>query len=197
MSDRVARSIGGGQGNERQDRVRNAGRSLAVRRTRAVLVTWLVTAVWDFICASALSVFAYHATFSRFWQGVAAVALGPRALQMGGWGVMAGLALHLLVAFIWSALFVLALASSEQLRRVVERPAGACVVACVYGPVIWLVMSLAVIPLATGRPPTFAFRWWVQIFAHVPFVTLPLVFTARRALISPIDAAFHSERDLP
>jgi hypothetical protein len=149
---------------------------------RALLVTWLVTACWDFICASALSVFAYHSTFSRLWQGVAATVLGPRALEMGAQGIAAGLVLHLLVAFVWSSLFVLALASSARLRRVVERPVAAFVVACVYGPMIWLVMSLAIIPLATGRPPTFAFRWWVQIFAHVPFVALPLVFTARRAL---------------
>jgi hypothetical protein len=148
----------------------------------ALLVTWLVTATWDFMCASALGVFAYHATFSRFWQGVASTALGPRALGMGARGVAAGLMLHLFVAFVWSAVFVLVLASSERLRRVVERVGGAILVACCYGPMIWLVMSLAVIPLATGRPPTFAFRWWLQVFAHVPFVTLPLVFTARRML---------------
>ena len=149
---------------------------------RAALVTWLVTAAWDFICASALSVFAYHSTFSRLWQGVAATALGPRALEMGARGVAAGVAVHCLVAFVWSTIFVLALATWEWLRRAVARPGGAFVVACLYGPVIWLVMSLVIIPLATGRPPTFAFRWWVQIVAHVPFVALPLVFTARRAL---------------
>jgi len=149
---------------------------------RAVLVTWLVTAAWDFLCASALSVFAYHSTFSRLWQGVAAAAVGPRALQMGARGVAAGLVLHLLVALTWSAAFVLALSKSIALHRALRRPVGALGVAAVYGPVIWLVMSLAVIPLATGKLPTFGFRWWVQIFAHVPFVTLPLVFTARRAL---------------
>jgi hypothetical protein len=148
---------------------------------RAVVVTWLVTAAWDFLCASALSVFAYGSTFSRLWQGVAAAALGPTALQMGTRGVAAGLMLHLLVALVWSAAFVVALARSAALRRMVDRPIGALGVAAIYGPVIWLVMSLAVIPLATGRPPTVGFRWWVQIFAHVPFVTIPLVFTARRA----------------
>jgi hypothetical protein len=43
-------------------------------------------------------------------------------------------------------------------------------------------MSFVVIHLATGKPPALTFRWWVQVFAHVPFVTLPLVFTARRML---------------
>jgi hypothetical protein len=147
-----------------------------------MLVTWLVTATWDFACASALSVFVYGSTFSRLWQGVAATALGPNALGMGTRGVAAGLALHLLVAFFWSAVFVLAAAGWRTLRRALEQPLGALVVASIYGPIIWLVMSLAIIPLATGKPPSFAFRWWVQIFAHVPFVTIPLVFTARHML---------------
>jgi len=149
---------------------------------RAVLVTWLVTAAWDFLCASALSVFVYRSTFARLWQGVAATVLGPAAVNSGGRGVAAGLGLHLAVAFTWSALFVVALAMSPALRRAVASRGGALLVACVYGPVIWLVMSLVVIRLATGRPPAFGLRWWVQVFAHVPFVTLPLVFTARRQL---------------
>jgi hypothetical protein len=148
----------------------------------AILTTWIVTAGWDFLCASALSIFAYGSTFSRLWQGVASAAIGARALQMGGRGVAVGLLLHLLVALTWSTVFVLAAAASASLQRALARPAGAIIVAIVYGPVIWLVMSLVVIPLATGRPPAFGFRWWVQIVAHVPFVTLPLVFTARRAL---------------
>jgi hypothetical protein len=148
----------------------------------AIVVTWLVTAVWDFVCASMLSVLVYGSTFGRLWQGVAAVALGSRALAMGARGVAAGLLLHLFVAFVWSAAFVVALDRFGALRRAVVRRPGAIAVASAYGPLIWLMMSLVVIPLATGRPPAFGFRWWVQVFAHVPFVTLPLVFTARREL---------------
>jgi hypothetical protein len=141
-----------------------------------------VTAAWDFLCASALAVFAYGSTLSRFWQGVAATVLGASALEMGARGVAAGLILHLLVALTWSAAFVLAVAGSSALRRALNQPVGALMVAIIYGPLIWLVMSLAVIPLATGRLPALGFRWWVQIIAHVPFVTIPLVFTARRIL---------------
>jgi hypothetical protein len=148
----------------------------------AILVTWLVTAAWDFVCATMLSVFAYGSTFSRLWQGVASTVLGQAALTMGARGVAVGLALHLVVAFVWSAAFVIALDRSDTLRRAAGPRIGAIAVASAYGPLIWLVMSLDVIPLATGRPPAFGFRWWVQIFAHVPFVTLPLVFTARRTL---------------
>jgi hypothetical protein len=105
-----------------------------------------------------------------------------RPSPLGALGVAAGLALHLLVALAWSAAFVFAVVGSRALQRALARPLGALAMAALYGPIIWLVMSLAVIPLATGRPPAFGFRWWVQIFAHIPFVTLPLVFTARHAL---------------
>jgi hypothetical protein len=149
---------------------------------RAVVLTWLVTAAWDLVCASALSVFAYKGTFARLWQGVGSTAFGPDVLQMGNRGVLIGISVHLAVALTWSLIFVIALVLSTALRRVVSTTGVAILVACIYGPIIWLVMSLVVIRLATGRSPTFGFRWWVQIFAHVPFVTLPLVFTARRAL---------------
>ena len=150
---------------------------------RAVIPVWLVTAAWDFICATALSVFAYHSTVAHLWQGVASIVLGPSAIDGGASAVAFGIALHFAVAFTWSALFVAAARLSPALLRAIAKPSGALAVAAVYGPVIWLVMSLAVIPIATGRPPRLGFRWWVQIFAHIPFVTIPLVFTARRVLL--------------
>src|SRR4051812_39253939 len=150
---------------------------------RALLITWLVTGAWDFLCASALSVFAYKGTFAKLWQGVAATAYGQQMLTAGTRGILAGIGAHLSIAFTWSAIFIAALTLSSGLRRVVARPAGAIAIACLYGPLIWLVMSLALIPFLTGRPPTLTPRWWVQVFAHVPFVALPLVWTARRTLL--------------
>jgi hypothetical protein len=149
---------------------------------RALLITWLVTAAWDFLCASALTVFAYRGTFGGLWRGVAATAFGQHTLTAGTRGIFVGIGAHLSIAFTWSAIFIGALVISAGLRRIVASPGGALLVACVYGPIIWLVMSLALIPFLTGRSPAFSYRWWVQVFAHVPFVTLPLVFTARRTL---------------
>ena len=148
----------------------------------AILATWLVTAAWDFVCATLLSVLAYGSTAARLWQGVASAVLGPRALTMGVRGVVGGLALHLAVAFVWSAAFVLVAGRIAALRRAITSPRGAIAVASIYGPIIWVVMSLVVVPLATRRAPAIGFRWWVQVVAHIPFVTLPLVFTARRWL---------------
>ena len=149
---------------------------------RAVLPVWLVTAAWDAVCATALGVFAYGSTAAAVWQGVAATALGSSAPSVGSARLAAGLAVHLGVAFTWAAIFVAAALAWPALRRAIRSAGGALAVAAAYGPVIWLAMSLVVIPLATGRPPRFGLRWWVQVGAHVPFVSLPLVFTARRVL---------------
>jgi hypothetical protein len=149
---------------------------------RAVLPVWLVTAAWDAVCATALGVFAYGSPAAAVWQGVAATALGSSAPSGGSARLAAGLAVHLGVAFTWAAIFVAAALAWPALRRAIRSAGGALAVAAAYGPVIWLAMSLVVIPLATGRPPRFGLRWWVQVGAHVPFVSLPLVFTARRVL---------------
>ncbi len=68
-------------------------REIKFRGTRQLLVTWLVTAAWDFLCASALGVLGYHSTLMRFWQGVASVLLGPSAFKMEAGGAAVGLAL--------------------------------------------------------------------------------------------------------
>ena len=48
-------------------------------------------------------------------------------------------------------------------------------VASWYGPLVWLVMSLAVIPMLVQRAPAITFRWWVQLIGHIPFVGFPIV----------------------
>jgi|SRR5215203_4501824 len=149
---------------------------------RALLPVWLVTAVWDAVCATALSVFAYGTPPAAVWQGVAATVFGPAAISPGAALVGAGLLVHTAVALTWAAVFVAAALAWPALRRAIRTPGGALMVAAAYGPVIWLVMSLVVIPFATGRPPRFGLRWWIQVGAHVPFVSLPLVLTARRVL---------------
>jgi hypothetical protein len=58
-------------------------------------------------------------------------------------------------------------------------------VAALYGPAIWLVMSLVVISLLSGRPPAFGFRWWVQLVGHIPFVAVPIVAMIGRPASEP------------
>jgi hypothetical protein len=153
------------------------------RLTLRVLVhAWLLTALSDGIYASALTVFVYKSTFSRLWQGVASVLLGPSALDGGARTVLVGLLMHLAVALAWTTVFLALALSSPWLRRVIATRGGVFAVAAVYGPFIWMVMSLVVIPRLTGRPPTIAPRWWGQLVGHMVFVALPMVSTIARGL---------------
>jgi hypothetical protein len=144
---------------------------------RRLVRAWLLTAVLDGLFSSALSVFAYGSTVTQLWQRVASTLLGPSALEGGTRTALIGLAMHFGVALGWSVVFLALVVSWPWLRRVVATPGGIVAAAAVYGPFVWLVMSLVVIPTLTGRPPTITSRWWVQLFGHIPFVALPIVAT--------------------
>jgi hypothetical protein len=88
--------------------------------------------------------------------------------------------LHVGVAFGWSAVFLLLVVRSQRLRRFLATRNGITKVAAVYGPFVWMVMSLLVIPLLTRRPPAITTRWWIQFVGHFPFVGLPIVHSIGR-----------------
>jgi hypothetical protein len=122
-----------------------------------------------------LAVFAYHSTATRLFQGVAATLLGKEAFEGGTPTAVIGLLMHFGVAFGWSAVFLFLVMRSPWIRRLLASPYGVVKVASLYGPFIWLVMSLAVIPLLLHRPPAITIRWWIQLIGHFPFVGIPIV----------------------
>jgi len=138
------------------------------------VVAGTLTAVSDGLFATVQSLI-NGSPVSRLWQGVASVLLGKSALDGGSRTVLIGLAMHVTVAFFWSGVFLLLVERSAWLRGVLASRGGVFKVAAVYGPGIWLVMSLIVIPLLAHRPPKITPRWWVQFFGHVVFVGLPIV----------------------
>ena len=142
----------------------------------------LLTAASDCAFATVLTIFFFNSTFMRLWQGVAAVPLGREALEGGAWTMWVGLGLHVCVAFFWSAVFLFGAMRLGTVRRLLVSPLGMLKVASLYGPLIWLAMSLVVIPLFTKQPPTLTPRWWVQLIGHIPFVALPITWTARKAV---------------
>jgi hypothetical protein len=135
----------------------------------------LLTAVVDGLFSSILNVFAYGSTVSRLFQGVASVLLGREALDGGARTVAIGIFMHIGVAFAWSAVFLLLVLRWAPVRRLLSSPHGVFKVAALYGPLVWIVMSLVVIPALVHRPPTVGTRWWVQLIGHFPFVGLPIV----------------------
>jgi len=142
----------------------------------------ITTGIVDGLFSSVLSAFFYGSTVTRLFQGVAATLLGNAAFDGGPHTASIGLAMHVGVAFGWSAIFVLLAMSSARLRRAIATRSGAVGVAAIYGPSIWMVMSLIVIPLLLRRPPAITFRWWVQFVGHFPFVGLPIVWSIKRTL---------------
>jgi hypothetical protein len=122
-----------------------------------------------------LSVAFYHSTVTRLFQGVASTVLGKAAFDGGTATAALGVLMHFGVALGWSAVFLWLLDRSPWIRRAVKSPYGVLKVATVYGPFIWMVMSLLVIPLLLHRPPAITSRWWIQLVGHIPFVGLPIV----------------------
>lgn len=153
-----------------------APRSAFSRATPLLLVrAGLLTGVVDGLFSSALSVFAYGSTVTRLFQGVASTLLGSEALEGGAWTAAVGLLMHFGVAFGWSAVFLVLVMRSSRVRSLLASRHGVIKAASLYGPFIWMVMSLAVIPLLVGRPPAISVRWWIQLFGHIPFVGIPIV----------------------
>jgi hypothetical protein len=145
----------------------------------ALLRAGLLTGIVDGLFSSLLNVFAYRSTVARLWQGVASVLLGREALNGGTRTVAIGILMHFGVAFAWSALFLFLVLRWSRARRLLASPYGPLEVASLYGPLIWCVMSLAVIPLLVHRPPAITGRWWIQFFGHIPFVGLPIALASR------------------
>lgn len=143
---------------------------------------WLFTAASDWIFSSVLTVFIYKRTFASLWQGVASTLLGPSASQGGMTTTLIGILMHFGVALGWTTVFLFLLGRMRWLRDLVRSRFGVLKAASIYGPFIWLVMSLAVIPLLLHRPPSITVRWWVQFFGHIPFVALPMIATLARGL---------------
>jgi hypothetical protein len=146
------------------------GRSLLSR----VLLAGLVTGIIDGLFASVQSFF-YDSNPERVFQGVASTLLGPAALDGGARTAAIGVLMHFGVALGWSTVFLLLYESLPRLRGLVQSPLGPLKVASVYGPFIWLVMSLVVIPLLVHHPTVIRPRWWVQLVGHIFFVGLPIV----------------------
>lgn len=83
--------------------------------------------------------------------------------------------MHVTVAFWWSAVFLFVVLRAGWVRSLLASPYGTIKVAALYGPFVWLAMSLVVIPILVHHGPAITYRWWVQLIRHFPFVGLPIV----------------------
>jgi hypothetical protein len=108
-------------------------------------------------------------------QYVASGALGPAAFQGGVKTALIGLALHYLIATIWTVVFYLA---SRKLLFLIERPIQ---FGLLYGIAVYLIMTFVVVPLSrvTPRPATITGRT-IGILTIMFCVGLPISLVVRR-----------------
>lgn len=145
------------------------------RLVRAGLLCGVVDLLWALVLTAV-----YGNPVLRLFQGIAATAFGA-AMFDRGWGSAAlGLVLHFCVAFWWSGVFLVLVLASARLRQTLASRGGVAAAAALYGPLVWIAMSCAVIPLLTGRAPSLNVRWWIQIPGHALFVGLPIVWAIAR-----------------
>ena len=137
-------------------------------------------AIVDFLWACGQTKFMYGGSITRLWQGVASAPFGAGMLEQGYRAALLGVALHISVAFTWSAVFVFVLSPVPPVSKAVRWAGGALAVAAIYGPLIWTTMSLLVIPSMTHKAPVITNRWWIQFVGHMPFVGLPIVLGGRK-----------------
>ena len=109
------------------------------------LLAGALTALIDGTFATVQAI-AFDSTFEKLFQGVASTLLGKAAYEQGLTSAAVGVAMHVGVAFGWAAVFLL-LHRTERVQRWTKGWSGVLALACAYGPLIWCVMSLAVIPL--------------------------------------------------
>ena len=147
---------------------------------RKLLRSTVLTGISDGLFSSVLVTVFYGSTFLRLWQGVASTLLGLKAFDGGISVALLGLVMHFCVAFGWSAVFFVIVSRASWLRTLLSSRFGVVKVAAMYGPGIWLVMSIVVIPLFAHRAPTFNIRWWIQLVGHFPFVGIPIVWSTSK-----------------
>jgi hypothetical protein len=140
-----------------------------------IVLAGLLTGVTDGLFSSTLSVAFYGSTVTRLFQGVAGVLLGPAALKGGTSTAAIGILMHFGVAMAWSLIFAIVALRISWVANLLRSRWGIVKTAALYGPLVWMVMSLAIIPALTHRPPAITARWWTQFFGHMLFVGLPVV----------------------
>ena len=113
----------------------------------------------------------------RVLHSVASGLLGPAAFEGGAKTAVIGLALHFLIATIWTVVFYLA---SRKLLLPIERPV---IFGLLYGVAVYLFMNFVVLPLSRVRfppnPPPLSARA-IQMLIIMFCIGLPIALIVRR-----------------
>src|SRR5215471_19734581 len=119
------------------------GSAATTRRTAlVVMIAWVLAGTLDITTAVFYYVGPSSARAVRLLQGIASGVLGARAFDGGIATAWLGLALHYLIALIWTLVFLVACRRLGGLRR------HLVLTGVSYGIIVWFVMNLVVVPLS-------------------------------------------------
>lgn len=121
-------------------------------------------------------------TTEQLFHSVAAGLIGPDAARAGGTQTaVLGAFLHVVVAFLWTIGFYVAVRVSPALRRWVGTTRGAVLAGLIYGVVVYLGMNYVVVPLsAAGRGlPHVNVKFFINLVQHMLMVGLPITLIIR------------------
>ena len=139
----------------------------------AIVIGWLLAGILDLTSAVLITLY-YHRSVTQMLQGIASGAIGKAAFD-GGTGTAAlGVAFHFLIALIWTTVFYLA---SRKIGFLTAQPVVSGVL---YGVFVYLVMYLAVQPLAGLHPKFGLLTTSRAVLVHIFCVGLPIALSVKR-----------------
>ena len=146
-----------------------------------IAASTLVVALLQGLFAFVLYVVIGNTKTATLFQGIASALIGRVAFLGGARTLSLGIALHVLVALAWSVIFLIALRATTFIPRMLASRFGALKVAAWYGPLVYIVMTMAVIPIFTHRVPPITVNWLTMLLGHIVFVGLPIALIVGRS----------------
>jgi hypothetical protein len=142
---------------------------------KVILLGGLIAGTLDMTAACTTAWLQAGVTPVQVMRYVASGLLGPAALTGGAKIAALGLALHYLIATIWTTIFYVA---SRRARILVDQPILA---GLLYGVVVYLIMNFIVVPLSAVRrgSPTLSSRL-IQMSILMVCIGLPISLIVRR-----------------
>src|SRR5262245_15720545 len=148
------------------------------RAFNAIFYGGMAVGILDGMAAVILSILFGRGPKTMF-QGIASGLLGRASYEGGMPTAVLGASLHLLIAFIWTAIYY---GASLKLPALIRR---ALICGPIYGVVVYFAMQIIVLPLSAIRKPPFSFAPPLQtlqgIIVHILCVGLPIALSARRS----------------
>lgn len=150
--------------------------------TARIFTAAAIVAILDFSWAALVWVVVLKTTtLMQLPQSIAKGLLGSEAAYSGGYRTaILGLLLHCTIALGWTLVYYAAVHYAPRLRRIVRTNAGMLRIGLIYGALVWVAMTLVVMPISRiGATSIFEWLWLINLGQQALMVGLPIVLIVR------------------